>query len=573
MGFDVDQARKALAKTKDGVDVQAALELLLGGSVVPDNRNGPSRSRIEEREDHIPARTRGTPKGFKERERERIERIHRERERESSTPPSTDALDMQDHADRLISQASEIGLSVLTKASAFWKEGKERVAKAYEERAAGVVQKDKGDGKPKWMEGPTFRDGDDEQGGRKDNLKDKQKVQQEPEEHVHLQEKYVEQRPGVGLFEDEPIRARQPKQRSAAPRTSTPPSRPTATVPTPPITRERPLPKASSPILSTVNKHRTAGTSQFKLGQYASAVESYSAAISSLPQGHLLLVPLLNNRAIARMRTGEYKGASEDAGRALKVIMIIDDGPGGLDGFDPNANSPVQITLSSWNPSVEPSFVLTAAQQKENDGGWTHLQGLGVDLVDGYVKALRRRAEANEGRERWTEALKDWEVLGAGDAGWVKEHVRKEAHRGAARCRKMMNGGSEASGISSPASKPKPKPPITRPKPVQAVPAAPSTALRSLQATTAQAEADENLKFQLKDAVDAKLSAWRGGKETNIRALLASLDMVLWEEILRGVKVGGLHELVTQIQVKKGYMKAIGRVHPDKVCVCVSNSD
>ena len=55
-------------------------------------------------------------------------------------------------------------------------------------------------------------------------------------------------------------------------------------------------------------------------------------------------------------------------------------------------------------------------------------------------------------------------------------------------------------------------------------------------------------------------------KETNIRALLASLDMVLWEEILSGgVKVNGLGELVTNIQVKKGYMRAIARVHPDKV--------
>ena len=42
--------------------------------------------------------------------------------------------------------------------------------------------------------------------------------------------------------------------------------------------------------------------------------------------------------------------------------------------------------------------------------------------------------------------------------------------------------------------------------------------------------------------------------------------MVLWDEILSGgVKVNGLGELVTNAQVKKGYMKAIARVHPDKV--------
>jgi len=43
------------------------------------------------------------------------------------------------------------------------------------------------------------------------------------------------------------------------------------------------------------------------------------------------------------------------------------------------------------------------------------------------------------------------------------------------------------------------------------------------------------------------------------------LDMVLWREILSGgVKVNGLGELVTDVQVKKGYMRAIAKVHPDK---------
>jgi tetratricopeptide (TPR) repeat protein len=42
---------------------------------------------------------------------------------------------IEEQADKLLAQASEIGLSVLNKASLFWKERKERVQKAYEERA------------------------------------------------------------------------------------------------------------------------------------------------------------------------------------------------------------------------------------------------------------------------------------------------------------------------------------------------------------------------------------------------------------------------------------------------------
>jgi len=274
------------------------------------------------------------------------------------------------------------------------------------------------------------------------------------------------------------------------------------------------------------------------------------------------LMPLFNNRSLARMRTGEYSAAADDAAQALGVILVLDCGAGGPDEFDPHAKeTAIEVTKTSWHPSMEPTFLLAAAQQKANSGGWAHPQGFGVDLVDGYVKALRRRAESSEGRERWSEALKFWELLTAGDSVVIKEHLRESAQRSAARCRKMLAADGS---LGDRALKPKPKP-NAKPKPTSVAPTAPSAALRSLQATNAQSEAEDKLKHQLKDSVDSKLAAWRTGKETNIRALLASLDMVLWEELLRDVKVGGLHELVTPAQVKKGYMKAIARVHPDKL--------
>ena len=69
----------------------------------------------------------------------------------------------------------------------------------------------------------------------------------------------------------------------------------------------------------------------------------------------------------------------------------------------------------------------------------------------------------------------------------------------------------------------------------------------------------------LKDTVDARVLAWRGGKEGDIRALLCSLDAVLWDAVLDGVRVKDLHEVVSAAQVKRAYVKAVGRVHPDKV--------
>lgn len=71
--------------------------------------------------------------------------------------------------------------------------------------------------------------------------------------------------------------------------------------------------------------------------------------------------------------------------------------------------------------------------------------------------------------------------------------------------------------------------------------------------------------------------AWKKGKETNIRALLSSLDTILWDEFKGDWKPVNLSELITPSQVKIRYMKAIGKLHPDKVsfylkvCVHVSH--
>lgn len=56
---------------------------------------------------------------------------------------------------------------------------------------------------------------------------------------------------------------------------------------------------------------------------------------------------------------------------------------------------------------------------------------------------------------------------------------------------------------------------------------------------------------------------WRKGKEDNLRALLSSLDAVLWKEL--EWKTINLSEILTPSQVKVKYLRAIGKVHPDKL--------
>ena len=109
---------------------------------------------------------------------------------------------------------------------------------------------------------------------------------------------------------------------------------------------------------------------------------------------------------------------------------------------------------------------------------------------------------------------------------WANGKTRNDAISGIRRCRKILNPQQEqvTSKPQPPAKQPPPKAVIRRTTP-------PSEALTKLRATTDAAEAEGQVKHELKDAVDAKDIAWKGGKEQNIRALIVSLESVLWPEL------------------------------------------
>jgi len=66
----------------------------------------------------------------------------------------------------------------------------------------------------------------------------------------------------------------------------------------------------------------------------------------------------------------------------------------------------------------------------------------------------------------------------------------------------------------------------------------------------------------------AKLRQWaeKGGKKQNLRALLSTINDVLWPD--SGWEPKGLGALVAPNQVKKAYRQATLIVHPDKVANC-----
>lgn len=65
------------------------------------------------------------------------------------------------------------------------------------------------------------------------------------------------------------------------------------------------------------------------------------------------------------------------------------------------------------------------------------------------------------------------------------------------------------------------------------------------------------------DPVKLRIMEWKENKTRNIRALLGSLDAVVWEDCKW--QPVGMHQLVDPGDVKKMYRKACLAVHPDKV--------
>ncbi|RDL38742.1 Uncharacterized protein BP5553_03082 [Venustampulla echinocandica] len=303
----------------------------------------------------------------------------------------------------------------------------------------------------------------------------------------------------------------QPKATSSrqTPRTTPVPSKPSTPIPTRPKAPPRNIPSLSPTALAKSNEHRQAGSDHFKRGDYAAAHQSYSASLLSIPSSHPIAIILLCNRALTSLKTGIPKSGVSDADSALELI-----GPARGDGET--------IKLGNENK----------------------------DMREFWGKALMRKAEALEQMEKWREAGDVWRLCVEGGVGAAT------AIQGRSRCEKAL--------APKPARTVTPKP---KPKPKSALQdlngGRDSAAVERLRKANLDAEKADDEKFALADQVEAKIGQWRDGKRDNLRALIGSLDLVMWEG--SAWKKVGMHELVQNNKVKINYMKAIGKCHPDKL--------
>lgn len=565
MGFSPEDAARGLTESGQGLNVQGAISYLLNDAhrKAKEKTQGKSSPALDEERSTSRARRPGPSWVDEDMPR-----------RQENRSPAVGDVD-------LAKQAAAMGTSFLKSANKFWSAGQKKVQKAVAELQEGPSDPNQ----PKWMrsaaadaagemEAKRQADATDEammleSGGRPGRpSKQAQPTRPDPRRTVSREQSPAlsgtsksssmprwqqdpKSRLSKQLIEEQssqayisPVRRKKATPQPPAehkPFTEEPdllfsskaptqslPSRPAQSSPRPNTTtshppRNTPTPRPAAPIrkiphldpaaLQTSTRHRTDGTSHFKKGDYASAHASYSSSLAAVPDTHPLAIVILCNRALTALKTGEPRQAVADADTAIALI-------------GPSKGEGEQIPLQDQT-------------------------GEKRDMKDLYGKALTRKAEALEQMERWADAGVVWQACVESGFGGPT------ATAGRQRCQKALA--------------PKPKP--AAPKPRAAAPPRPSAALLAqkdseavtrLHAANQAADAADAEKFALSDQVDARIAAWRDGKRENLRALLASLDAVLWEG--SGWKKVGLHELVMANKVKINYMKAIAKTHPDKVC-------
>lgn len=581
MGFPADKSRQALRTTQSGTDVQAAVSYLLTSAHAEARQktqgrtasNGPSH----ERNDRSQSRNRDAPSWM--------------REGRSQTPLSREDNRSPSGADKDPAQmASQFGNNLLKTAGSFWKAGSKKFQQAVNE-----FNTEQDPSQPKWMrdasspheeplpQRPSRRGENGQPQGGSSNMTDEAMLLEggnsapprkparptapvgndlrQPSPSQHLQQPNFLQRPSrpssaeprsrasrfaaeeqsaqayvsparrrraqpsapapdsnVDLF-DTSAPSQKPKSTPPAPTTAPPRS---ASVPVRPKAPARSIPPLSPEALQSTHRHREKAAEAWKRGDFAAAHESYSTALGMLPDKHPITIIIRSNRAMTGLRVGEPKAVIDDADTMLAVI-------------GPSKGESETIDLGNGD-SPKP-------------------------MKDFFGKALMRKAEALEHLERWTDAAQTWKL--AVESG----HGGNTSIQGRNRCEK-------AAGISKAPPKPTApakKKPTPAPKNTSALSdlsgsssaGQDSAAVSRLREANKAAEREDDEKFALSESVDLRITNWKNGKQDNLRALLGSLDTVLWAE--SGWKKISLAELVLPNKVKIQYMKGIAKVHPDKI--------
>ncbi|TIB62619.1 hypothetical protein E3P78_02346 [Wallemia ichthyophaga] len=447
----------------------------------------------------------------------------------SQPPKQTQHSPQLPQSDQLLQQASTIGNDLFSKASSYWSVGKNMAQKALEDQRLRVNQqqsdqdrlrkanekRDYEERKRRWEEGESssFKD-DDIPVQQSSFLPTKMQQSQQPEQREQSSQQpsrqSSQQSSGSLLDAFKPKSYVSPARHAVRSRTGTPVAAEPRTPTKPPITSPKPKKSRVNPPVSQAALDQSAalriqGNEAFKLGSYAQAVELYEQAASVIPPNHIRCAVINTNLAATHVKNGDGDGGVKAASSAISIV----------------------------NQDYEPSD--------------------GVNVLETVAKAYRSRASSYEMNEKHTDAQDDYEKLIsistklASIQNQAIEGLRrvKEAQQPKKRMNTPTNTNTKNNTIKAAGEK------------------AAKAALERSKAASLQEAAEDSERHALKDGVDAQLLQWKAGKVDNIRALLSSVDTILWPEL--GLKKFGMHELVSDASVKKVYMRTVSKVHPDKI--------
>lgn len=285
--------------------------------------------------------------------------------------------------------------------------------------------------------------------------------------------------------------------------------------PNAPIAKKEPIPiqpsfnfsqeTLSPKAIDQLNTQREIGSAAFTRGDYSAAVHAYTIAIAQLPGNHVQSVVLWCNRALCLMKIGDPKAAIADCDAVLHLVGL-------------NHSHSVQVN------------------------------GQSKKLREYWAKAITRRAECLEQLERYADAYDAWDraaVVGVGGLIAVEGKRRME---------NLITNTPFKRPVSTPARKVAKSTNGSRKT---------GEAVRQLRVAEQKAQEEDDQRFAFHENVATRTSTWKGGKENNLRALLGSLETILWPEV--GWEKTKLVDLVQAKRVKVVYMRAIAKVHPDKL--------
>lgn len=430
-----------------------------------------------------------------------------------------------DATEELLQQASAIGTDLFSKASSYWSVGKNMAQKAFDEQRQRVNKQQTEDErlrkenerreyeerKRRWEQGASSGFKDDDVPVQESSSFAPSQVKQSDRPVPSRQQSQTSQQPsrqssqqsGGSLLDAlKPKSYVSPARHAVRSRTATP-TTPQERAPAPVPKKVRVNPSVAQAALDQSGALRAQGNEAFKLGSYAQAVALYEQAASSIPPNHIRSAVINANLATTHLKNGDAESAVK---AATAVISIV-------------------------NEDYEPSD--------------------GINVLETAAKAYKSRASAHELNEKHADAQKDYEKLISISTKLAS--IQSQAIEGLRRAK-----AAQEPRKSTPAQV------ATANSSIRAAgEKAAKAALERSKAASLQEAAEDTERHALKDGVDAQLLRWKAGKVDNIRALLSSVDTVLWPEL--GLKKFGMHELVTDVSVKKVYMRTVSKVHPDKV--------